>query len=184
MIPQRKLSVLYKLANRLAEKRVHLQNGKSVMRERANHASFVLEERGGIKIRPLSYGENSFRKRAFVSIHAEQHALSRLKMEETRSRGCGKKYSILVVKVSNSRTHFGPSSCCNRCQLHLSLAPIYISRVYYSTPEGIVMQRPTELESYMCGYDRDHQHSHTHGDENDEDNEDGEKRYTKNVGVT
>lgn len=188
MIPRRKLTVLHKLANRLAEKRVYLHNGKTVLKERSNHASFILEERGGIKIRPLSYGENTFRKRSHVSIHAEQQALKKLDKSEIRSPGCGKKYSILVVKVSNSRTHFGPSSCCNRCQLHLTLAPMYISRVYYSTPNGIMMQRPNELESYMCGYDRDHQHCEGETGEmegkSDEDEEESQKKYTKNVGVT
>jgi hypothetical protein len=154
MIPKRKHAAVQKLAHQLAVRRVHLHNGKSIIRDRANHASYVLEERGGIKIRPLSYGENSYRGRSSpTSVHAEQHALRNLNANQIRN---GKKYSILVIKISNGRNRFGLSSCCNRCQLHLKLAPVNISRVYYSTPEGIVMKKPSELEPHTCSYDRDH----------------------------
>lgn len=153
-IPKRRMHVIDGLVKRLVEKRVNSRNGKCMLKERANHACFVLEERGGIKVRAITYGENSFRKRHFVSIHAEQNALKKMKKGGMHMNGIGRRYSILVIKISNCGTHFGPSSCCNRCQTHISLAPINISRVYFSTPSGIVMQKPCELKSHVCGFDR------------------------------
>ena len=156
MIPRRKIEALRKLADQLARKRVVLrQNGRAHINCKANHAAYLLEERGGGRLKPISYGENHMRPHRVMSMHAEKDALQNARKHISPK---GKKsYSLLVVKVSNARKNFGLSNCCVRCQRDLLNSNIRISRVYFSTPDGVGFEKgkPGQMRIHICEMDRE-----------------------------
>ena len=156
MIPRKKIEALRKLADQLARRRVVLrQNGRAHTNCKANHAAYLLEERGGGRLKPISYGENHMRHHRVMSMHAEKDALQNATRKHISPKE-KKSYSLLVVKVSNARKNFGLSNCCVRCQRDLLNSKIHISRVYFSTPDGVGFEKgiPGQMRMHICEMDR------------------------------
>lgn len=154
VIPRRRLNTLNDLAAKLVKRRIPSNpDGTVALRHakaKANHAAYLLDDRGGSKMIPIAYGENHSRSHGMSAIHAERDVMRRVSRNATRN----KSYSLLVIKVSNRVGLFGDSNCCLRCQWMLVQSPVRISRVYYSTPNGIEMGKPGFMTPHLCEWDR------------------------------
>lgn len=152
-IPRRRLERLNHLAGSLAKRRIPVNSeGKSIIgfKSKANHAAYLLNDRGGAKMWPIVYGENHHRGRTYNAIHAEHDVIRRANGKYSNQ----KSYSLLVIKISNGGGLFGHSNCCLRCQWMLVKSPVRISRVYYSTPDGISVGKPGSMTPHLCEMDR------------------------------
>ena len=89
----------------------------------------------------ISFGFNhSVPNSVTGSIHAENHAISKLKNRQTKNNL--KKIDILIIKTSKTGSHLGNSRPCIKCMNDLVNLPSQkgykIKNVYYSCTDGSI----------------------------------------------
>lgn len=113
-----------------------INRNKFAINKTFNHFALIYKTNGK-KIQVLSYGINHIRRG--ISIHAEVDAINNLP-NIVRKKKKLVKVSLLVIRVSRSRTKLGDSKCCIKCcETIYKIPPLRgytIDSVTYSTPEG------------------------------------------------